>query len=382
MSDHISGPRALADPVADITDVYAFPSPESPERIVLVLNTLPMAKPTDLFSAGLLYRFRLRPLTRPAGEASGWAFVPGNEEVVLDCVFDPPEHVSDPTAGQAGHEQHGRCVTPGGEHVSFRVNDEAGGVGPGIRIFAGVRWDPFIMDARAALATIATRKLAFTDPGSIFLDGKNVLSLVVELDLGFLPGWELVGVVAETLTSGEFNVRIERVGRPEVKNMMLAPKEFDRVNRDLEIRDLYNMDDAFHLGDSYAGAFRARLEANLAFWDGLDGKQDWPTGENGSHPLTDLMLADFLVLDVTKPYVEQGSFLEIELAARRGEAHATCGGRTLNDDVMDTIFTQLVNAGHGPAIRDGVDAATRPGTVTFPYLASPNPDPPEPPEHH
>ena len=382
MSDHISGPRALSDPIADITDVYAFPSPESPGRLVLVLNTLPMAKPTDLFSAGLLYRFRLRPLTRPADDASGWAFVPGNEEVVLDCVFDPPEHVSDPTSGQAGHEQHGSCATPGGEHVSFRVNDEEGGVGPGIRIFAGVRWDPFIMDARAALATIATRKLAFTDPGSIFLDGKNVLSLVVELDAGLLPGWELVGVVAETLTSGEFNVRIERVGRPEVKNMMLAPKEFDPVNRDLEIRDLYNMDDAFHLGDSYAGAFRARLDANLAFWDGLDGKQDWPNGENGSHPLTDLMLADYLVLDVTKPYVEQGSFLEIELAARRGEAHATCGGRTLNDDVMDTIFTQLVNAGRGPTIRDGVDAATRPGTVSFPYLASPNPDPPEPPEHH
>ena len=76
------------------------------------------------------------------------------------------------------------------------------------------------------------------------------------------------------------------------------------------------------------------------------------------------MLADYLVVDVTKPYVEQGSFLEIELAARRGEAHVTCGGRTLNDDVMDTIFTQLVNAGHGPTIRDGVDSATRPGTAT------------------
>jgi hypothetical protein len=54
----------------------------------------------------------------------------------------------------------------------------------------------------------------------------------------------------------------------------------------------------------------------------------------------------------------------------------------LNDDVMDTIFTQLVNAGRGPTIRDGVDAATRPATASFPYLASPNPNPPEPPEHH
>lgn len=382
MSDHISGPRALADPIADITDFYAFPSPGSPGRLVLVMNTRPMARPTDLFSAGLLYRFRLRPLSAPAADSTSGVFVPGEEEVVLDCVFDPPEHVTNPETGRPDHVQHGSCVTPKGEEVTFRVNDESGGAGGGVRVFAGVRWDPFIMDARAALATIATRKLAFTEEGSIFLDGKNVLSIVVEIDTGLLPGRMLVGVVAETLTRGEFNVRIERVGRPEVKNMMLAPKDFDRVNRDLEIRDLYNMEDAFNLGESYYGAFRARLDANLAFWDGLDGNQDWPLGEDGSHPLTDLVLADYLVVDAALPYAEQGSFLEIELAARRGELHQTCGGRALNDDVMDALFTQLVNAGHGPTIRDGVDSASRPATTTFPYLAAANPDPPEPPEHH
>jgi Domain of unknown function (DUF4331) len=231
------------------------------------------------------------------------------------------------------------------------------------------------------LKTIATGTLAFTDPGSIFLDGKNVLSLVVEVDSSLLRGAELVGVIAETVTRGKFGVRLERVGRPEVKNMMLAPKQFDPVNRDLEIRDLYNMEDGFHLGPAYLGAYRARLNANLAFWDGLDGKTDWVTDGSGNHPLTDLALADFLVVDLTKPYVEHSSFFEIELAALRGEAHRTCGGRTLNDDVMDTIFTQLVNAGNGPVIRDGVDGSTRPASTTFPYLALPNPDPPQPPEH-
>ena len=63
MSDHISGPRALADPIADITDVYAFPSPERPGRLVLVMNTLPFAKLSNPLSDGLLYRFRVRPLT-------------------------------------------------------------------------------------------------------------------------------------------------------------------------------------------------------------------------------------------------------------------------------------------------------------------------------
>src|SRR5205823_10895362 len=63
MSDHISGPRALAEPIADITDVYAFPSPERPGHIVLVVNTRPFAQPSDFFSDGLVYRFRLHPLT-------------------------------------------------------------------------------------------------------------------------------------------------------------------------------------------------------------------------------------------------------------------------------------------------------------------------------
>ena len=65
-----------------------------------------------------------------------------------------------------------------------------------------------------------------------------------------------------------------------------------------------------------------------------------------------------------------------------GEAHRTCGGRALNDDVMDTIFTLLVTAGLGPASqrrrRWGEHACPR---HSFPYLADPNPEPPVPPAH-
>jgi Domain of unknown function (DUF4331) len=376
MSDHISGPRALADPIADITDVYAFPSPEREGHLVLVENTLPFAQPSALFSDGLVYRFRLRPLSAGAGNGAA-PFVGSEPEFVFDVVFSDPAESSD------AQPQEGTCTTPAGDTVTFRVGDEQGGSGHGVRVFAGVRWDPFIMDAPAALKTIATGKLAFTDPSSIYMDGKNVLSLVVEINCErFLSGVGLVGVVAETLTRGKLTVRIERVGRPEVKNLMLAPKQFDQVNRDLEIRDLYNMEDGFKLAEGYEGAYRARLNANLAFWDGLDGKADWPLGEDGTHPLTELVLADYLVVDPGKPYAEQGSFLEIELAAREGRAHETCGGRALNDDVMDRIFTLLINAGQGPVIRDGVDGSTSPGSRSFPYLASANPDPPEQPEHH
>jgi hypothetical protein len=376
VSDHISGPRALAEPIADITDLYAFPSPERPGHLVLVVNTLPFTRPSDLLSDGLIYRFRLRPLTAGA-QGDRVPYSAGDDELVFDCVF------SSPAGGRAGAVQRGACTTPWGATHEFTVNDEGGSSANGVRVFAGPRWDPFILDAPAALKTVATGRLSFHERGSIFLDGKNVLSLVVEFDCaGVLDGADLVGVVAETLTRGRLAVRLERTGRPEVKNLILGPKQFDTVNRDLEIRDLYNMEDAFHLGDSYQGAYRARLNANLAFWDGLDGTVDWPLAEDGTHPLTELVLADCLVVDVTKPYAERGSFLEIERSTWQGAPHRTCGGRTLNDDVMDTLFTILVNAGKGPPIRDGVDGSSRPASATFPYLAAPNPDPPAPPEHH
>ena len=94
MSDHISGPRALADPIADITDVYAFPSPEHAGHLVLVENTLPFAQPSALFSDGLVYRFRLRPLTAGAGNGSA-PFAVGEDEFVFDCVFSDPADSDD-----------------------------------------------------------------------------------------------------------------------------------------------------------------------------------------------------------------------------------------------------------------------------------------------
>jgi hypothetical protein len=174
------------------------------------------------------------------------------------------------------------------------------------------------------------------------------------------------------VVTGKIPIRLERVGRPEIKNVILAPKDHDPVNRDLEIRDLYNLEDPFHLGRDYQGAYRARLNANLAFYDGVDGKTDWPLDAQGNHPLTELLLADYLIVDVSKPYAED-SYFEIERATLKGRAHTTCGGRSLNDDFMDTLLTLLINADNGPRISDGVNEATVPASLIFPYLAPPNP---------
>ena len=358
MSDHISGPRAIADPVIDITDVYAFPCPDSSRHLVLIMNVFPYAGPSALFSDAVIYRLRVRSVSIAAG---GRSFDVAADESVFECTFSGPQPV-----------QEGRCELPNGEVVTFRVNDGSGAVGKGFQIFAGQRSDPFFLDGPMAEKTIATRQLAFKEVGSDRLYGKNVLGIVLKIEWPILlKGGPMFAVVGETLSGGKRPVRLERVGRPEIKNITLSAKIFDTVNRDLEIRDIYNEEDAFNLSKHYVGAYRARLNANLAFFDGLDGKIDWPLDQQGNHPLTELLLADFLVVDTSKPFREI-SYFEIEHAMLEGRTHATPGGRWLNEDLVDSLLTLYVNAGKGPRIRDGVDAPIAWSSKVFPYMAIPN----------
>ena len=376
MADHFSGPRALADPASDITDVYAFPSPERPGHLVLVLDVFPAAAPTALFSDAVTYRFRLRPVTATAAGGRP-AFSVGEDEYAFDVAFDAPV----PGDGGKVLVQAGTCTRPGGAELAFRVGDEKPPEADGLRIFAGARLDPFFIDLKGVLATEKLERLAFRPGAANSLDGVNCLSIVVELDVATVLGPDtgpLLGVIGETVTSGGHPVRLERMGRAEIKNVIMQPKKFDPVNRDLEIRDLYNAEDAFNLGQDYVGAYRARLNANLAFFDRLDGKIDWLPDEQGVHPLTELLLADFLVVDTSRPFSDGGdSDLEIERAVLTGRPHTTCGGRSPWDDIIDTLYTLLVGGLDGPRISDGVDQPTQPTARSFPYLVPPNPDPPD-----
>lgn len=373
MSDHFSGPRAIADPAADIADLYVFPSPERPGHLVLVLTVFPAAAPGALFSDAVAYRFRLRPVTVTSAGARP-LFEVGQTEYAFSCTFAAPVKPD----GSEAWVQTGTCATPTGEVNSFQVNDERGAESKSLRVFAGLRLDPFFIDLPGVQATEKLRRLAFKAEGNNVLEGQNVLTIVVEAEVAALFGASgpLFAVAGETVTTGQVPIRLERIGRPEIKNVVMSSKEFDTVNRDLEIRDLYNQEDPFRLGKDYAGAYRARLNANLAFFDGLDDKTDWPLDEQGHHPLTELLQADFLVVDVSKPHAEDSCF-EIERELLQGRSHETCGGRSLNDDIVDSLYTLLVNGGNGPRVRDGVDQATQPASRSFPYLVSPNPNPPD-----
>jgi uncharacterized protein DUF4331 len=365
VSDHFSGPRAVAGPQCDICDFFAFPSPQRPGNLVLVMDVVPRADASSTFSAAIVYRFRVR-----SAEIAGRAVVPGADELTVDVRFDTAR-----PDGQGGFLQTGTCTTSLGESVPVLVDSvDDGRRVSGVRAFAGLRSDPFFLDFDALQRTLATGRLAFDDPGTPAGPGADTLGIVVEIDRDVLAeagAGPLVTAVAETVVAGPLPIRLERVGRPEVKNFLMALRTQDRVNRDIDLRDLYNLEDPFHVGPDYRGAYRARLDANLAYMDTLDGAVGWPPGPDGEHPLTELFLADFLVVDVSRPHAENG-FLEIERAVLAGRRHGGCGGRSINDDVMDRLYAFVFGGLDAPLISDGVHQATRRGTATFPYLAPPN----------
>ena len=152
-----------------------------------------------------------------------------------------------------------------------------GGRGDGLRVYAGLRSDPFFIDLPAFLGVARDRASSpSSEQGRTASPTRTLLGLVVEVDCELLlqrGGGPLLGVVGETVVAGKLPIRIDRFGRPEIKNVIMGMKKFDQVNRDLEIRDLYNLEDAFHMSKDYRGAYRARLNANLAV-DRSPGRQD------------------------------------------------------------------------------------------------------------
>ncbi|NKJ73362.1 DUF4331 domain-containing protein [Rhizobium leguminosarum bv. viciae] len=359
MSDHFSGPAVMDDPAVDITDFYAFPSPERPGNLVLIINAFPMATSQSFFSDVVTYRFRLRPLTR-----SGGSFVHGPAEHAIDVRFsDVPDGTS---------VQKGTVVTPDGREAGF-VSGEPFEL-DGMRVYAGLVSDPFFMDVEATIRTDMSGKLSFRTEGTNTVEFRDVLTIVLEVPFASIiehfDGVTLIAAVAETLLArGSKPVRFERVGRPEIKNVMLS--NATREPKGVELRDLYNREDAFSLSREYRPLYESRVDATLAFFDGLDGEIAWPPAADGRHPMRDLLLSDYLVLDLAHTFAT-GNFLEIERAVLEDLPHATAGGRWLDDDILDEMLTLLVNGGRGERLGDGVDGPTNPAAPVFPYVRQAN----------
>jgi hypothetical protein len=187
--------------------------------------------------------------------------------------------------------------------------------------------------------------------------------------LAAVGGDGLVAAVAESVVMpGDKVLRIERLGRAEIKNFILAGTARDPRYPGVEVRDLYNREDSFAPAPTYLPLYTSRFDAQLSFFDSLDDHTAWPLVD-GRHPLRDVLLADFLVLDTTRGFTP-GTYLEHERALLAGRPATGMGGRWLDDDIVDEMLSLYVS-GDATRVGDGVPGPTVPASTTFPYLTEP-----------
>src|SRR5207244_8694908 len=94
-SDHIDGPITTKHKVGDLTDLYAFPTPNTPGSITLILNAYPFAPPTTHFPERVDYHFFIR---RANINTSGpQPIFETSDEVQIVCRFKTPQESAQTT---------------------------------------------------------------------------------------------------------------------------------------------------------------------------------------------------------------------------------------------------------------------------------------------
>jgi hypothetical protein len=123
-ADHADGPALAADPSTDITDLYAWMTPDG--RVNLVMDVFPSATAGARFSTSALYVFHLAASSRIGDPA------PNADTIV--CRFDAQQLVS--------------CWGPGRAYVHGDAGAATGiaSAGGAVRVFAGPRDDPFFFN--------------------------------------------------------------------------------------------------------------------------------------------------------------------------------------------------------------------------------------------
>jgi hypothetical protein len=361
MSDHVDGPRSIGDPAADVTDLFAFTSPENPARTVLCACVFPSAGEDAAFSNVIDHSIVVRRVS-VAGVGNAAKFQPADDETRFTIRF---EALTRDAAGNA--VQRGVCTLPDGRRVSLTVNDEKGASTPegDCRVFAGLRSDPFY------LAWIAGELRRVPN----LLQHDNVLSMVVEFDTSRVlepAKGSLFGAAAETVpipqplgALGYPARRIDWVGRPEQTNVRLNNPALQGID---DLRDLWNQQTPFAIAPELQPLFLKRLKDSFTDWDMRDGTSDWTPEALATN--ANVFLDDFLLFDVAKPITDQ-SHLEIEKSTIDGRPYQTGGGRTIDANVIDILLTWLVNHDR-EFLQGGATGATKPGMQRFPYLATPN----------
>jgi len=214
-ADHLDSPTAASsnEPTADITDLYAWMTSDA-TKLNLVAAVNANAGDDATFSDAIIYQFAV---------SSSPAFGQPQESTLITCKFIDGVNIE--------------CWA-GDEYVAGDPRDPAGIVSDtgGLRVFAGLRDDPFFLEYQGfqgavALANseAAAGRIAFPDenkgcpaltpeqqgalidalqhgdrgaPPSNTFAGQNVLALVIQVDKSIVDGnGPVLGVSVSTYTS-------------------------------------------------------------------------------------------------------------------------------------------------------------------------------------
>jgi hypothetical protein len=368
-SDHLDTPSVIADPRADIGDIFAWTSPDR-RKLNLV-----MAIVGHGFSKDLAYVFHVD---------SGARFGKTVATTTISCRFAGSE-----IRCEAGvDEARGDASDPEGL-VSRRHR---------FRVFAGLRDDPFFNNVKgtreaydfAAAALKAGAPLdeagcpAFdkaTSAGILdrwrhtrggaaqnLLAGWTPASLVISIDLPAVSrGGRMLAVWGETVGS---KGRIDRMGRPLTGNALLATLEPEAVSDAL--KEAYN-----HATPATSDAFIPEIEKTLGLYDAFDGEcgnamiADRPAGASRYLNLAILLADDRLWIDAAGKRCTTLFAVELAALAGRRDLAGDCGGRTPNYDAVD-VYRSLLATGRRTGVDDGVDHDDHVHSDTvFPFLAAP-----------
>lgn len=310
-ADHGDAPLAKANHAEDLADVYAFAGANG--NIVLAMTVNPLTMPGDAptFDHDGLYQFRIDNNGDAVPDVTyNVTFgVPGGDGVQTVTVRKAIGATADSfsTGGSDVISGSTTSVTASSPNVQTTGN---------VKLFAGLRDDPFFFDLNAFKAG-----LKFRNPGNDFFQGLNLTAIVLQVPASdFLAsGKTTAGVWALTSKGGSV---IDRMGRPAIATVFIPADQKDAFNNTKPADDV------------------AMWKPTLV--SALNGLKSDPA-------LADALLPDMLTFDTSKPL----NFLN---------------GRALTDDVIDGELKLITG---NTAATDNVanDSTFLSG---FPYLGSPN----------
>jgi hypothetical protein len=371
-SDHLDTPTVIANPQADIGDLYAWTSSDG-QHLNLVMDIV-----GHPFSNKLQYVFHID---------SGKRFGRTTATTSIVCRF-PKTNITDCRVGDADHAR-GDASNPNG----LRGRNHR------FRVFAGLRDDPFfnnVKGTRAAyeVAFAALRHGTVADeagcpkfdqaisrsisdqwqrtdggPATNFLARWTTSALVISVDLDVVArGGQMLAVWGVTATPDR---QLNRVGRPLTKNALLGLNAADEVGD--RLKEQWNA-----ATPSRSAQFIPEIQKGLALYDGFDGvcgNQLLAKNEVAStryHALAVLITDDRLWVNSASASCTQ--FFAVELA-RLAEQHALlndCGGRTPNYNASN-VWRSLLVKGTTSGVDDGLDHEEHePSATAFPFLAAPD----------